>query len=161
MCCLAVAVSNLCGFKGNRKVSSSYPRKADKQSPEAVDALMNLPINDKKDCLDRAVTVLTIFTSIRIEDCRRIFCNRVSNSDPSTFSLYWSGLGMICRVLGLLLVEPTNCRVCALVLNHLVRSFIILDRAGLIHRSVGPHRDTLISQFIFNLFCSIFDCHFF
>ena len=55
-----------------------FPRKAEKFSPEAVDALMNLNITENKDCLNLAVTVLIIFTSMRIQDAHRIFCDRIT-----------------------------------------------------------------------------------
>ena len=54
-----------------------FPRKAEKYSPEAVEALLNLSIDHNRECLDVAVTVLTIFTSMRIEDVTGIFCDNV------------------------------------------------------------------------------------
>lgn len=64
-----------------------FPRKAEKYSPEAVEALLNLPISDNNDCINLAVTVLTIFTALRIEDVHRIYCDRITripfiDSDP-------------------------------------------------------------------------------
>ena len=55
-----------------------FPRKAEKYSPEAVEALLNLSIDHNRECLDVAVTVLTIFTSMRIEDVNCVFCDNIS-----------------------------------------------------------------------------------
>ena len=72
-----VAVSSVKTFKGGRKLNPMFPRKAEKYSPEAVVALLNLSIDHNRECLNVAVTVLTVFTSMRIEDVTGVYCDDI------------------------------------------------------------------------------------
>ena len=66
--------------------------KAEDFSPEAIDAVLKLDFLDNADLLALAVTVVTIFTGMRIQDCVRLYSDNIikdphSPADPRHFRL--------------------------------------------------------------------------
>ena len=66
--------------------------KAEDFSPEAIDAVLKLDYLDNAELLALAVTVVTIFTGMRIQDCVRLYSDNIfkvlhSPADPRHFKL--------------------------------------------------------------------------